>query len=149
MLPWLVLAIMCAVCYSIENLFVDNWIPPATDMAALLTVSMLLSTALFATTGFSATGIRATSVCPWVHWSFSVVGMGVVTSFAYLVFLYLVQTHGAVFASMMGYAVTLSGVAWGMIIFDERPAGMVWLVLGLMVIGMGLVKPLERSRTAP
>ena len=145
MLPWLVLAILCAVCYSVENLFVDSWIPPATDMAALLATSMLISTVLLLPLVFLMDSFVPLQF-PFGALEFAVAGMGVVTSFAYVVFLYLIQTSGAVFASMMAYAVTFSGVAWGMIIFGERPSGMVWLVLVLMVLGMGLVKPLQKEK---
>jgi drug/metabolite transporter (DMT)-like permease len=143
MLPWLVLAILCAVSYAVENLFVDNRVPPGTDMGALLTASMLISTVVLLPLVF-LTGVFVPFQFPFGSLELAVTGMGVVTCFAYLIFLQLIRISGAVFASMMAYVVTLSGVAWGMIIFDERPPGIVWLVLVLMIAGMALVKPLEK-----
>ena len=147
MLPWLVLAILCAVSYAVENLFVDNWIPSGTDMGALLTTSMLISTVVLLPLVFLL-DVFVPLRYPFGALELAVAGMGVVTCFAYLIFLLLIQISGAVFASMMAYVVTVSGVAWGMIIFVERPPAIVWLVLVLMIVGMGLVKPLQKHQQA-
>lgn len=145
MLPWLMLAILCAVSYAVENLFVDNRVPGGTDMGALLTVSMLISIVMLLPLVILM-GVFVPLRFPLGPVELAVIGMGVVTCFSYLVFLWLIQVSGAVFASTMAYVVTLSGVAWGMFLFGERPPGIVWLVLILMIAGMGLVKPLERNR---
>ena len=147
MIPWLVLAVLCALCYTVENLFVDNVVPRDTDMAALLTASMFLAVAMLTPVIIGLNVFVPLSFTPGPL-EIAVVAMGLITSFAYLIFLYLIQSSGAVFASMMAYVVTISGVGWGMLIFDERHPPIVWLVLLLMVIGMVLVTPLNKSQEA-
>jgi len=78
-----------------------------------------------------------------VDWA--IIAMSVVSSVAYLMYLSLIKLSGAVFASMSGYIVTLSGVGWAMWIFAERHSGWIWLALLLMCAGMALVTP---SRTS-
>jgi hypothetical protein len=50
-----------------------------------------------------------------------------------------------VFASMAGYVITLSGVFWCMLFFDEIHSTWVWSSLALMLAGMALVTPCEQS----
>jgi len=62
-------------------------------------------------------------------------------------YLYLIKSSGAVFASMSGYVITLSGVYWGMAFFDESHSSWVWAALLLMLAGMAFVTP--RDTTNP
>ena len=45
------------------------------------------------------------------------------------------------FASQIAYVVTGSGVALGMLIYDERHSPWVWAALALMFAGLALVRP--------
>ena len=77
----------------------------------------------------------------WGRVESSVIAMAAIGSVAYLVFFTVVKSSGAVFASQTGYVVTLSGVAWGIVIFDEVHSTWVWISLGLILIGLTLVTP--------
>ena len=50
---------------------------------------------------------------------YALVGLSIISVFAYTMFVYSVAQFGAVFASQTGYIVTLSGVFWGMYIFGR------------------------------
>jgi drug/metabolite transporter (DMT)-like permease len=67
--------------------------------------------------------------------------MALITVSAYGMFLYLVIFAGPVFASQTAYVVTLSGVLWGIMIFDDEHSLWVWLSLGVMMLALGLVTP--------
>ena len=40
------------------------------------------------------------------------------------------------------------GVAWGMVIFDERHSVWIWLSLAVMLAGLALVMPRKHERAA-
>lgn len=48
---------------------------------------------------------------------------------------------GAVFASQAACAVTLSGVAWSILLLGERHSGWIWAALAAMIAGMALAQP--------
>jgi drug/metabolite transporter (DMT)-like permease len=63
-------------------------------------------------------------------------------------FLYLVIYAGPVFASQTAYVVTLSGVLWGIMIFDDEHSLWVWLSLGVMMLALTLVTP-RKDKSQP
>ena len=74
----------------------------------------------------------------------SIISLGFITAIAYTFFIYLIDKAGAVFASNVGYVVTLSGVIWGIILFNESHSYWVWLSLITMIIGLLLVSPRKK-----
>ena len=66
-------------------------------------------------------------------------GQVVAASLAYVVFFELLLIAGPVTFSQVAYIVTLMGLAWGKIIFDEQHSGWVWLATGLIFGGVALV----------
>ena len=63
------------------------------------------------------------------------------SGFAYLMFFYTIKTSGPVFASQCAYAVTISGVIWGIIVFSEQHSIWVWISVMVMLLGLALVSP--------
>ena len=55
--------------------------------------------------------------------------------------MYVINTSGPIFGSQVSYLITLFGMGWGMILFDERHSGYVWGALVLTIIGLALVQP--------
>jgi drug/metabolite transporter (DMT)-like permease len=78
---------------------------------------------------------------PFSLLEWSVIGLGLITSIAYTLYVYTVKVSGPVFASQVGYIVTSSGVMWGILIFDEVNSAWVWGSLFIMLIGLSLVLP--------
>ena len=67
--------------------------------------------------------------------------MAVCSATAYTVFLYVIRVHGPVFASQTAYLITLAGVFWGLVLFDESHSAYIWIALVLMILGLSLVRP--------
>ena len=59
--------------------------------------------------------------------------------------MFLITRSGPVFASQVGYIVTLSGVFWGILIFGEKHSYLVFLSLTTVLFGLALVNPKETS----
>ena len=144
MLPWVGLALVCAVCYTSENMFVELCVPNDTNMEGLLLGGLFVSSILLIPF-LMVTDSFVPLQFPFgpTEWSVSIIA--IINCISYLAFLYLIQNYGAVFASFMGYVITLAGVGWGITLFAEEHSVFVWLTLGLLLIGMVLVKPRSSS----
>jgi drug/metabolite transporter (DMT)-like permease len=59
----------------------------------------------------------------------------------YVVYVWLAQAAGAVFAAQTGYIVTVSGIGWAAVLMGERFGPAVWLAIGLIFAGVALVQP--------
>ena len=66
---------------------------------------------------------------------------GLINVGAFFAFFTLIKLAGPVFASQAGYLVTIFGVIWGMVIFNEVHSGWVWSSLVVMLFGLSLVLP--------
>jgi len=137
---WIALALLACVFYTIENIYVDKIVPRETPMPLLLGGGMLIAAIILAPVVYTQDAFVPLNV-PLNAAEWSVLAMMTVSAVAYLMFLTLIQHAGAVFASMTGYIVTLSGVFWGIVFFGETHSGFIWIALCLMLLGMLLVTP--------
>lgn len=143
---WVLAALVAAVCYVGENMVLALRMPEGAHPLMVTCGMFLAATAIMAPVVL-ATDTFVPLGWPWGRLEWSIVGMVMVSSIAYTLFVYLVKTAGPVFASQTAYVITLSGVAWGMVIFDERHSMWIWISLALMLAGLILVTPRKKSRT--
>ena len=85
---------------------------------------------------------------PWGVVEWSIAGMAAINAVGYGLFIYLITYAGAVFATQVAYLVSISGVAWGIIIFDEQHSLWVWLSLACILTGLTLIRPRRRKKAA-
>jgi len=143
---WILLVVLCALCYAIENVYISRGIPRHVDIREFLFASNLLAAViLFPLAEYLGVGES------W-NWLLSDAGLAVTgiaagSGFAYLMFFYSIKTAGPVFASQCAYVVTLSGVIWGIIVFSEQHTVWVWASVAVMLLGLVLVNPDERDKT--
>ena len=71
----------------------------------------------------------------------SIVTLAVINATAYSAFVACITIAGPLFASQVGYVVTLAGVFWGIAIFGETHSIWVWASLVTMLLGLMLVSP--------
>jgi drug/metabolite transporter (DMT)-like permease len=143
MVKWMLLALLASVFYTIENIYVDISIPQGTDLVALLTGGLFLAALLLAPIASSQAAFVALQY-PFTEVEWAIIAMAFVSSTAYTLFLYVVKKSGSVFASLVGYVITLAGVFWGMLFFGESHSIWVWAALVTMLIGMAMVTPREQ-----
>ena len=143
MAKWLLLALIASVFYTIENIYVDLCIPQGTDLIALLMGGLFVS-ALAITPLLYLQDAWVPIRFPFQQVEWAILTLAFVSSAAYATFLFVIKISGSVFASMSGYTITLSGVFWGMVFFDESHSIWVWAALLLMLTGMALVRPRKR-----
>ncbi len=142
-IPWILLACISALCYAVENIILGfksaltiGPIRLAMGMNLMAALALLPITIL-------TDSVFIPSFPPQVV-DLAVMGLAIITVVAYTMFVMSVGLFGPVFASQTGYLVTLAGVFWGILIFDESHSVWVWLALGAMIIGLALVTPRGR-----
>ncbi len=142
--PWVLLALGASVLMSAENLYIAMRRPPGLDSIPLSCGRQLAAAVLLAPLAF-ALDLTVPLLTAWgpVQWAAS--GMAVASATAYTLFLHVIRTAGPVFASQTAYVITLAGVFWGMALLGERHSLYVWAALALMLVGLALVRPRDRS----
>jgi drug/metabolite transporter (DMT)-like permease len=144
MVKWMLLALLASVFYTIENIYVDISIPQGTDLIALLMGGLCVAALLLAPIASSQAAFVALQY-PFTEVEWAIIALAIVSSIAYTLFLHIVKKSGAVFASLVGYVITLAGVFWGMLFFGESHSIWVWTALVTMLAGMAMVRPREQT----
>ena len=144
--PWILLACISSVCYAAENIILGfrsaiNIGPIRLSMGMNLLAGVILLPIAIAKGQFYVPKF------PFGTADYALLGLSVISVFAYTMFVFSVAKFGAVFASQTGYIVTLAGVFWGMAIFGEEHSIWVWMALATMITGLALVSP--RQSTEP
>ncbi len=78
---------------------------------------------------------------PWGLPDGAVVLSSTVHAFVYASYVWMIARAGAVFASQVAYLVTGFGVLWSMLLLGETFSLLAWLAIGLMFVGLFLVRP--------
>lgn len=143
---WILLALLSSVFYSIENVYVDKGIAVTMDVRELLFGANLVGVII------QFPLVMWLGVGEPVSWLLSKAGMAtaltaVVSGIAYALFMYIIRTSGSVFASQTAYIITISGVVWGMLLFDEQHSIWAWLSIGVMLLGLFLVTPSNQKNS--
>jgi len=142
---WVLMSCFGAASYAFENLIIDRYHPE--DLGPIrISVGMNLVAALILLPLAIYFEHLFIPHFPPGQLEWSILGIAMISAVAYSSFVFLIVSAGPVFASQVGYMVTLSGVFWGIIIFDDRYSASVWLALMVMLVGLTLVRP-RRNKT--
>jgi len=143
---WVLVALIAGLCYAFEGNYVARWgtagLGPVQVLwgASLVGTVIALPLALFS--GQWITPFQPYGVAEWAQ-----IGSSVTHVLVYTGFVWLVGRAGPVFAVMISYIVTITGVFWARAILDEAYAPTVWAALALMLVGMALVQPRRLQAT--
>ncbi len=140
---WTLVILLCAVCYSIENIYISEGIDPGIDVRELLAGSNVIAAVglvpVMLLQGHTVTGQWMMSAAGW-----AILGISISSTLAYMMFFYTIKVAGPVFASQCAYIVTLSGVFWGIMVLSETHSVWVWVSVATMMAGLVLVNPRAR-----
>ena len=139
-IPWVLLALNCALCYALENIYIERLklqnFGPIRLVCAVSFVSALITFVLSISMNQFFI-LKPTNLYLFI----STLGLGFISATAYSIFIYLIGRAGSVFSSQVGYLVTFFGVVWGIIILGESHSIFVWISLILIMMGIFLVQP--------
>ena len=137
---WILLVVVCALLYAVENVYISRGIPSYIDIREFLLGSNLVAILLQFPLAIYL-GVDESWTWLATDAGVAVIAIAVGSGFAYAMFFFSIKTSGPVFASQCAYVVTLSGVIWGIIIFSEQHSIWVWLSVIVMLLGLVLVNP--------
>ena len=145
-IPWVLLALNCALCYALENIYIDRLalqnFGPIRLVCAVSFVSAII-TFLLSIVMDQFFILQPTNLYLFI----STLGLGFISATAYSIFIYLIGRAGSVFSSQVGYLVTFFGVVWGIIILGESHSVFVWISLAMIMMGIFLVQPKQNSES--
>ena len=143
--PWVLLACVASSCYSIENIVLSNdsakiFGPVRLAWGMNFCAALILLPFTVYLDGFIMPRF------PFSTLEYSIFGIGILNACAYTLFIVSVQNYGPIFASQTGYIVTISGVIWGIILFEEDHSVWVWASFVTIITGLVLVNPKKTSK---
>ena len=145
--PWLLLACVSSLCYASENILLARW--KMTGLGPIrIACGMNIAAALILLPVAISNDALFLPKFPFGVIEWTVVGLGLITTIAYTMFVMTIERAGPLFASQVGYVVTLAGVFWGMLLFGESHSAWVWVSLLTMLAGLALVSPRKASEAA-
>ena len=80
-------------------------------------------------------------ITPWGAPEWAIPAGAVLNITAYILYVWLIHRAGPVFSSQVAYLVTGWGVLISMVFLGETYSKWVWLAMGLMLLGVALVRP--------
>lgn len=137
---WVLLVVLCALFYAIENVYIGRGVDPKIDIRELLFASNLLATTIQFPVAIHL-GVDESPAWLLSDAGLAIIGIAIGSGFAYSMFFYSIKASGPVFASQCAYIVTISGVIWGIMIFSEQHSTWVWSAVIVMLLGLVLVNP--------
>ena len=138
MAVWVAFGLGAPLLYSVANIVIDRQRPKGSD-SVMLSVGMLAAASLIIFPIALATG---TFHPLWPPFSLAELGMilhMVISGLAFYGLFELIRISGPTYASQLTYIVTLTGVAFGIVIFSEVHSIWVWTATVLVLGGVGLV----------
>ena len=144
---WVLLTLLIPLLYAAENNIIAVFRPDDADALALLCGMLLCGGMATIPAAWLVDGFTALDF-PFGSVEWATLGMIAINIISYGTFLYVIKAAGPVFASQANYLTMLSGVLAGMVLFGERHSLWVWVALGLMIFGMGLVKEKPKAALA-
>ncbi|MEL6196306.1 MAG: DMT family transporter [Pseudomonadota bacterium] len=136
---FVLLPLVSATCYALENIVIAKFRPPGVDAlqigCGLLWAAVIMLAPIVLIGGFETMPQRLDSATVQL---FAVTVFNII---AYLGFVWLIGHGGPVFASQVGYIVTATGVLSGVVFLGERHGLTLWLAMALLFAGVALVSP--------
>lgn len=141
---WVPFALLGPLFYAAEGNIVARWGTFGLDPVQVMFWASLIATVI--TLPVAVLTGQMFSLAPFRKPEAALVFNSGLHALLYASYVWLNGKAGAVFASQVAYFVTGSGVVWAMILLGERFSPVVWLALVVMLAGVALVQPRERTK---
>ncbi len=145
--PWVLLACVPGLCYALENMILTFRLPDGVSPFTVACGNFLVSSVVLVGV-VVATDTFVPLAWPWGVVEWSLAGMAAINAVCFGLVIYLITYAGVVFSTQVAYLITISGVAWGIVIFDEQHSVWVWLSLACILMGLTLIRPRRRKKAA-
>ena len=141
--PWLLLGFLCPLLYAAVSVFATRQrvagADPLAQAAGTLTAAALLLLPAALLTGTLHPIWQGPTVVTAL-----ILAHGAIAATAYALFFILLRVAGPVYYSQSAYVIAVTGIGFGMLVFDERHPGGFWLAVLLIFAGLLLVNLRQR-----
>lgn len=144
---WVLVALSSSLCYAIEGNYVASRGLGELDAISALCGASILGTVLVLP-AMLASGDWISPLPPYDLPKSAFALSILIHVFTYSTYVWLLGRAGAVFASQVGYLVTLFGVFWAWVILGEVLPPLVLVALAVMLFGLFCVQPRPREALA-
>ena len=134
---WLLLALIVPVCYAIHHNFTARCWPVGSDSYQVACGEALYAAGLLII--FAGFNWQWQDVEVWNRGHSAILFMALISLIDIYIYFELIRIKGPIYTSHANYIMVVSGVIWGMLIFDERPSSMMWFSAALLVASLYLV----------
>lgn len=145
---WIGVALLIPVTYAAEDIFIAERRPARIDTIALFGLVQVASVAILIPIAAVSDGFVPLDLLAG-QTGIIVVLMAAAANLAMLLFMLLVSTTGAVFASQTAYASTAAGIGWSMLLLGEAVPMLTWAALALVIVGLLMVEPKQEAEAEP
>ncbi len=135
---WILLGFLTPFAYSLNSVLTARWRPTG-GSALSFACGMMLAAALCQLPLMLAAGQAYAPLPQFGLPELAIAIQVAISSTAYIVYFHLVRVAGPVYFSQVGYIVTLTGILWGMVLFDERLDHTVYLAALVIFAGLAMV----------
>jgi DNA-binding response OmpR family regulator/drug/metabolite transporter (DMT)-like permease len=145
---WMALALLIPATYAAEDLYISEKRPADIDSVAIYGLALVVSCFMLMplVVGFG----------DFIPVQFLAGKLGIIvvlialaSALAMILFIYLIATTGAVFASQSAYATTTAGIGWSIVLLGEYIPLWTWAALGLIIVGLIMVEPKQEAEEEP
>ena len=144
MVPWVPIALIAPLFYAFEGNYVARFGTEGLGPIEVLTGASIVG-AVIALPLALGSGQFIDPRGPWGMPDYALIASSLIHAVVYTTYVWMVGRAGPSFTAQVSYLVTGFGVFWAITLLGESYAGLVWVALGLMMLGMALVQP----RAAP
>ena len=137
---WILVACLSSVCYALENIILAKRSLKGIGPVRLACGMSLIGACILGVTGYFTNNLFVISI-PFDQLTWTILGLAIINATAYTLFVFTITRSGPLFASQVGYIVTLSGIFWGVLLFAENNSVWIWSSLAMMLLGLALVSP--------
>jgi len=134
---WFLLALLAPVMFASANVSASILRPPATA-SLTMAAGVLVGSALILAPLMVITGAWELPAGPAFKAAVPVLLAGAINAAFFVLFFEIIRRAGPTFFAQFNYLAVLSGIAWGAVLFAERPGLAFWIALGLMLVGIYL-----------
>ena len=145
---WIVLALIIPATYAAEDLYIAEKQPAHIDSMAIYGFSLVASCIMLLPLALGFGDLIPVGLLTG-KLGIVVVLIAVASALAMLLFIYLIRTTGAVFASQSAYATTVAGIGWSIVLLGEYIPLWTWAALGLIIVGLIMVEPKQEAEEEP
>jgi drug/metabolite transporter (DMT)-like permease len=145
---WMALALLIPATYAAEDLYISEKKPSDVDNVAVYGLSLAVACLMLLP--------LAVGLNDFIPLQLLTGKLGIVVSLiaaastlAMILFIYLIATTGAVFASQSAYATTTAGIGWSIVLLGEYIPLWTWGALGLIIVGLIMVEPKQEAEEEP